>query len=118
LFNHSFSGNLTLPILLIRLLNIVAMKNADMESIDKHTILFTVLYKDEEYQIQTARGKYFSLMSLLSDYLNISGFGLCSGMGSCGTCLVEIDGTPSLSCEIPVNDELANTMIKIEHIPF
>ena len=31
-----------------------------------------------------------TLAELLSDYAGIAGFGLCSGMGSCGTCMIEI----------------------------
>lgn len=81
---------------------------------EKNTILFRLLYKDEEVQVQTSRNQYYSLMSLISDYLEISGFGLCSGMGSCGTCAVKIDGMRSLSCDVPVNDELANTRIVIQ----
>jgi aerobic-type carbon monoxide dehydrogenase small subunit (CoxS/CutS family) len=81
---------------------------------EKNTILFTLIYKGEEYQVQTRERQYFSLMTLISDYLTIPGFGLCSGMGSCGTCLVDIDGTSTLACEIPVNDDLANTRIKID----
>ncbi len=58
-------------------------------------------------------------MTLISDYLAIPGFGLCSGMGSCGTCMVEIIENFSnrkrygLSCEIQVSDDLANTKIII-----
>jgi aerobic-type carbon monoxide dehydrogenase small subunit (CoxS/CutS family) len=81
---------------------------------EKNTILFTLVYKGEEVQVQTSRNEYYSLMSLITDYLDLVGFGLCSGMGSCGTCAVEIDGIRSLSCDIPVNDELANTRIVIQ----
>ncbi len=80
---------------------------------EKNTILFTLLYRDEEYRIQTRDGQYHSLMSLISEQLPISGFGLCSGMGSCGTCLVVIDGMPTLSCAVQVNDDLANTCIVV-----
>lgn len=52
-------------------------------------------------------------MSLISDYLDPVGFGLCSGMGSCGTCIVEIDGMRNLSCAIAITDELANARILI-----
>lgn len=84
-----------------------------MDSEEKNTIILTLVYKDEEYQVQTREKQYFSLMTLISDYLGIPGFGLCCGMGSCGTCLIEIDGNFTLACEVPVNDELANTRIKI-----
>lgn len=86
----------------------------DIDNADQNTILFTLVYQEEEYRVQTTRKKYFSLMSLISDYLQIPGFGLCCGMGSCGTCMVEIDGRATLSCAIPIDDDLANTIIKIE----
>jgi len=47
------------------------------------------------------------------------GFGLCSVMGSCGTCMVEIMEKKAsvvrhtLSCDVQVNDELANTIITV-----
>ncbi len=81
---------------------------------EKHTILFTIIYEREVYPVQTFPGQYYSLMNLISDYLGIPGFGLCCGMGSCGTCMVKIDGIPYLSCEVQVSDELANTTIVIE----
>jgi aerobic-type carbon monoxide dehydrogenase small subunit (CoxS/CutS family) len=83
-------------------------------NIKKYTILFTLIYREEEYQIQSRLGQYHSLMSLISDQLPTSGFGLCSGMGSCGTCLVVIDGTPALSCAVQVNDDLANTRVEMK----
>lgn len=79
----------------------------------KNTILFTLVYRGEEWPVQTARNTHHSLMSLISAYLPITGFGLCSGMGSCGTCVVEIDGIRNLSCAVAVNDELANTCVVV-----
>lgn len=81
---------------------------------EKNTIVLTLVLNGEEYQIQTREKQYFSLMTLISDNLSILGFGLCSGMGSCGTCLVEIDGRYTLACEVPVTDELANSRIIID----
>jgi aerobic-type carbon monoxide dehydrogenase small subunit (CoxS/CutS family) len=58
-------------------------------------------------------------MSLIADYLAIPGFGLCCGMGSCGTCVVQIASAYSqakrnvMACAILVNDELANMIIII-----
>jgi len=83
---------------------------------EKNMILFTVVYQDEEWPVQTSPNKYHSLMSLISAYLPVVGFGLCSGMGSCGTCIVEIDGIRSLSCGVAVSDELANTRIVIQRL--
>ena len=78
---------------------------------EKNTILFTLIYREVEYRIQTRPGQYHSLMTLISDQLPVSGFGLCSGLGSCGTCLVVIDGMPTLACTVQVNDDLANSRI-------
>lgn len=86
----------------------------------KRTILFTLIYKGAQYPVQVARDEYHSLMGLISDHLNILGFGLCSGMGSCGTCMVTIrrnfqnKANTTLSCDVAVNDELANTTIEIQ----
>ena len=86
---------------------------------EKNTIIFTLVYKGEEYQVQTSRNQYRTLMTLISDYLAITGFGLCCGMGSCGTCMVEICEKntvikrSTLSCDVQINDELANTTIFI-----
>lgn len=86
---------------------------------EKNTILFTLVYKDQEYPMQTNANQYYSLMALISGHLAIPGFGLCSGMGSCGTCLVDICdrhsavGRSTLSCDVQVNDQLANTVISI-----
>ena len=84
---------------------------------EKKTILFTLVYKKEHYPVQASKNEYHSLMTLISDHLDILGFGLCSGMGSCGTCMVTIcsnnsvSGRGTLSCDIAINDELANTEV-------
>lgn len=86
---------------------------------EKNTIIFTLVYMGEEYTIQTYQNEYHSLMVLIADRLYISGFGLCSGMGSCGTCMVEIKEKYSsyirhtLSCEVQITDALANTKITV-----
>ena len=86
---------------------------------EKNTILFTLVYNGEAYQVQTNGRQYHTLMILVADHIAIPGFGLCSGMGSCGTCMVEIKNkhcnttTNTLSCDIYINDELANTIINI-----
>jgi succinate dehydrogenase/fumarate reductase-like Fe-S protein len=85
-----------------------------LEEEPKSTILFTLIYGNEEYQVQTREKKYLSLMTLISDYVRISGFGLCCGMGSCGTCMVQIHGRFTLACQVPVDDWLANSKITIE----
>jgi len=86
---------------------------------EKNTILFTLIYSDEEYQVQTYRDQYYSLMALISDHLGLLDFGLCSGMGSCGTCLVAIRDKFSniprttLSCDVRIDEELSNTIVTI-----
>ena len=91
----------------------------DLMETEKNTILFTLVYQDKQYPVQTRRDQYHTLMTLIADHLSILGFGLCSGMGSCGTCLVKIRERHSsierstLSCEVQINDELANTQITI-----
>ena len=86
----------------------------------KNTILFTIIFQALEYKVQTRRNQYYSLMTLISDHLALPDFGLCSGMGSCGTCLIEIKENylnrkrTGLSCNIQINDDLSNTVIIIQ----
>jgi hypothetical protein len=86
---------------------------------EKSTIIFTLLYQDKEYTVHTRRDEYPGLMSVVSAHLPVIGFGLCCGMGSCGTCMVEISEKGSLvkhsvlSCEVPINDYIANTVVSI-----
>lgn len=86
---------------------------------EKKTILFTLVYKENHYPVQASGNEYHCLMTLISDHLGIPDFGLCSGMGSCGTCMVTIrshnreERNGSLSCGIAINDDLANTEIII-----
>ena len=85
----------------------------------KNTILFTLVYQDKQYPAKTRRDQYHTLMALIADHLSILGFEPCSGMGSCGTCMVKISEKHSsteritLSCEVQISDELANTQITI-----
>ncbi len=81
--------------------------------------MLTLYHLGESQMIQIAPGRYHSLMSLIADQLAIPGFGLCCGMGSCGTCVVQITSAGSnikrsvLACGILVNDELANMIVLI-----
>ena len=84
----------------------------------ENPILFTLVHDGQELPVHTSDDQYFSLMALISDRLSLQEFGLCSGMGSCGTCMVDIyDGLQlekrTLSCCVQVNDELANTKIVV-----
>lgn len=84
-------------------------------STEKNTIILTLFYEDEEYMVHTMRDQYHTLTTLIVDHLTIIDFGLCCGMGSCGTCMVEIIEKYSpikqfaLSCDVQINDALANT---------
>lgn len=86
----------------------------------KNTIQITLIYKGEEHLIRTFPNGYYSLMTLIADNLAIPGFGLCCGMGSCGTCLVQLARPRSsvkvhlLACAVLINDDLANAVV---HIP-
>jgi aerobic-type carbon monoxide dehydrogenase small subunit (CoxS/CutS family) len=86
---------------------------------ERTTIQLTLVYLGENYKLQTYPTQYHSLMTLISDHLAIPGFGLCCGMGSCGTCLVELAESHTslkrsvLACDIQVNDELSNTYVFI-----
>jgi succinate dehydrogenase/fumarate reductase-like Fe-S protein len=87
--------------------------------IEKSTIILTLVYQDQEYRVHTRRNEYPSLMTLISSHLPIIGFGLCCGMGSCGTCMVQVYEKNELvkhsvlSCEVQVNDYIANCSISI-----
>ncbi len=89
-------------------------------NLEKNTILLTLIHKQEEYIVQTYPGQYYSLMTLISEYLQLPGFAICNGMGSCGTCMVNITEKHSrydhyvLSCNTKIDDMLANCFI---HIP-
>ena len=86
---------------------------------EEGTIMVTLVFDGKEYRIQTKRNQYHTLMTLIADHLSILSFGLCSGMGSCSTCLVKISDKNSpierivLSCEVQISDEFANTKITI-----
>jgi aerobic-type carbon monoxide dehydrogenase small subunit (CoxS/CutS family) len=86
---------------------------------EKNTIILTLIHEGKEYQVQTSKEQYHTLMGLISDHLSLLDFGLCCGMGSCGTCMVEISEKNSavkqfvLSCEVQISDELANARVNI-----
>ncbi|MBC7537162.1 MAG: 2Fe-2S iron-sulfur cluster binding domain-containing protein [Ferruginibacter sp.] len=90
----------------------------------KGNIIITFIYKGDSYIIHTYANEYSNLMTLISDRLAIPGFGLCCGMGSCGTCIVEIGSQytsitkPVLSCDIRVNNELSNKHVTIADQPY
>jgi hypothetical protein len=87
--------------------------------LEKNTIIFTLYYEGKTYQIQTREKQYGSLMCLLSENFNLKCFGVCYGGGCCGTCGVVISenaigsGRFILSCEVQIDDEIANKVIRI-----
>ena len=90
-----------------------------MNSKDR-TIIFTIFYLGVDYKVHAYENEFYSLMNIISDRAGVANFGLCSGMGSCGTCFVEIcdklHGNKEivLSCGIKINAELANVEIWIQ----
>jgi hypothetical protein len=86
---------------------------------EKNTIIFRLSYEGATSVIQTRKGQYDSLMCLISEYLNISRFGVCYGGGSCKTCGVILKENPGsekkfvLACEVKIDDELANKSVII-----
>jgi hypothetical protein len=86
---------------------------------EKNTIIFTLHYEGTATMIQTRENQYHSLMCLISEYLDISRFAICYGGGSCKTCGVILRENCNsqkkfvLSCEVKVDDELANQEVII-----
>lgn len=87
--------------------------------IQEKTLQLTLIYLGEKHQLVVNTCAYYSLMTLISHHLAIPGFGLCSGMGSCGTCLVELEDPLScvkkqvLACGTKVDHGLSNSNIFI-----
>jgi aerobic-type carbon monoxide dehydrogenase small subunit (CoxS/CutS family) len=85
----------------------------------ERNITLTLVFQDEREIIQVYPNEYHSLMTLISDHLAIPDFGLCCGMGSCGTCVVDLcdkytkSKRKVFSCDIRINDTLANTEVYI-----
>jgi ferredoxin len=86
---------------------------------EKNTIIFRLSYDGATNVIQTHKDQYESLMCLISEYLNISRFGVCYGGGSCKTCGVILKESHNfekkfvLACEVKIDDELANKSVII-----
>jgi 2Fe-2S ferredoxin len=103
----------------------------------KKDISFTLIYFDEEIEIQTYEGEFRNLMILINEKIYVEDFGECKGIGRCGTCLVEVENLGSgasvmernekstlakcaaqkpnlrLSCQIMINSALRDSRIKI-----
>lgn len=105
--------------------------------IQKCDIKFSIISDGEEHRIETYRGEYRNLMVLIMDKIYVEDFGECKGMGRCGTCVVEVlesesiapeivrneeatlkktgvvNNNARLSCQILVDDDLKNAVIRI-----
>jgi ferredoxin, 2Fe-2S len=105
----------------------------------KNDIVFTVLFGNKKYKIQTYQGEYRNLMQLIADKIFIEDFGECKGMGRCGTCMVTITSWKNreplkernevttlnkagndnknvrLSCQILITKDLSDAIVCIEH---
>lgn len=81
---------------------------------ESYAIHFTILIDEAEFKIQTYPHQYQSLMTLISDRFNLADFGLCCGMGSCGTCDVKINGLSVLACETAIDRSLSKSVIMID----
>ncbi len=83
---------------------------------------FTLVFNDEQYAVHTSVHASVSLMGLIAGRLGLPGFGLCSGMGSCGTCRVSICDKrdrvqgEALSCMLTINQSLNGCFIILPEI--
>lgn len=86
---------------------------------EANIIIFTLVYNEEEHIIQTRVGEYFSLMDVISQNLMLDCFGICSGMGSCGTCMVKMNMPQiepceyKLSCAVDIDYDICNKVVTI-----
>jgi len=55
-----------------------------------------------------------SLLTVLRDYLNLSGTKFGCGKGICGACTVHLDGVATRSCTLPVTSAEDSTVTTIE----
>ncbi|MDB5285246.1 MAG: 2Fe-2S iron-sulfur cluster binding protein [Mucilaginibacter sp.] len=53
-------------------------------------LTFALIFHNERQIIQVYQNEYYSLMTHICDRLAIPGFGLCCGMGSLRTCIVDL----------------------------
>lgn len=102
----------------------------------KNFIDFVLKQGDEEIRVKTYPREYADLRMLIKDYLKRDDFGQCTGMGRCATCMVTISSNINpamtrndrfsnlrltkdqgravkLSCQVIINDELANKSISL-----
>jgi ferredoxin len=86
----------------------------------KTYIEFTLLYNSETHRVKTFEGEYDDLRELINDHVHPQNFGRCDGMGRCATCMIAqqfddplIKSEISLSCQLTINDDLANKVFNI-----
>lgn len=98
----------------------------------KNFIDFTLVTDNDEIRVKTYAGEYADLRLLLKEYVGDDDFGQCGGMGRCATCMVVVSSNlqrtenssdylstrynsrpVKLSCQLAINDELANKYIKV-----
>lgn len=83
---------------------------------ESNIIPFTLFIDRYEFRIQASRNTYQSLMTLIADRFYLAEFGLCCGMGSCGTCEVVINGRKTLACETAVDDSLTHCRVVVDKL--
>jgi ferredoxin, 2Fe-2S len=119
------------------ILYLLSLERLNTMASPSNSIVFTLVYLNEAHLIQTFLGEYRDLRALIVDKIFPEDFGQCGGMGRCATCMVEIAGFDSwpeiyqrneattlsrldnkdlsvrLSCQMPVDTDLANRTIRV-----
>ncbi|MET1057282.1 MAG: 2Fe-2S iron-sulfur cluster-binding protein [Pedobacter sp.] len=85
-----------------------------MTATDERTkqVVITVNYEGKQFVFHTFPYEYRSLMHLLADKLFIEGFGECSGMGKCGTCIIGVVSSKFRLTDFDRNEQ--KTMDRVE----
>lgn len=77
-------------------------------------IEFIISCEGNERRVRAYPNEYRDLRELIVDQFNLETFGQCGGNGRCATCMVQISGAAQqLSCQVSVDDELANAMVRV-----
>jgi len=70
---------------------------------------------NKHYQVDSKKGDT-PLLWVLRDTLHLTGTKFGCGIGSCGACIVLLDGSPVKSCLIPVNQVNGKSVTTIEGV--